>query len=101
MHNAADGTCVIDVFHKDGVSHDYGNFRQILTAAASVVSQCVQENSDHVGGYVRDIGKDSSQLRLGRATTQVTRCRLTRKKLIIMQGFLKTLSSSSAPTNQR
>lgn len=58
MNDPADGICVIDIFHKDGTRYDYSNFRQILTAAASVVLQCVRENPNHLGGYVRDIGKE-------------------------------------------
>ncbi len=65
---------MIDIFHKDGVTYDHCNFRQILTAAASVVFRCVREDLNYKGGYIRDIGKGTLRLGPGRAARQLTGC---------------------------
>jgi len=52
----ADGTCVIDIFHKGGTISDTGNFNQIRYATLTIFDECVQMSQAWSGGYVRDVG---------------------------------------------
>ena len=52
-----DGTCVIDIFHKDGSTSDAASFLEISRAAKRVDNACVAKVSQRVqGGWIRDIG---------------------------------------------
>ena len=52
MH-AADGTCVIDVFQKDGATLDFATGQDISRAALRVINTCVSHNE---GGYLSGVG---------------------------------------------
>lgn len=56
----ADGTCVIDIFHKGGVTSDIGNISEIRNAAFAVFGECVQKSQVWSGGYVRDLGNSKN-----------------------------------------
>ena len=51
----ANGVCVYDIFHKDGVVGDVASFRQIKNAAADLYGTCLTGRTR--GGWVRDLGK--------------------------------------------
>ena len=53
---------MIDVFFKDGAVSDVITAERLSIAADVVVRQCVLRGADHSGGYIRDLGKKSSQL---------------------------------------
>lgn len=55
--SAADGTCVIDIFHRDGAVSDSASAHQLKEAASSVMRTCVHEGQTRSGGYIRDVGK--------------------------------------------
>ena len=53
-----DGTCVFDVFHKDGVSSDTTSYDQISRAAEKLYGSCVARGDQRTqGGWIRDLGK--------------------------------------------
>lgn len=52
----ADGSCVIDIFHKGGTISDTGNFSQIRDATFAILAECVQESQTWSGGYARYLG---------------------------------------------
>ena len=61
----ADGTCVIDIFHKDGVVSDKESYWGISKAAEKVYGQCVARGGQRSqGGWIRDIGKSQASLPL-------------------------------------
>ena len=62
---AADGLCVVDVFHKDGVTTDVGSGQQLLVAASKMITQCAQYGQHHEGGYLRDLGTTPCSVYLG------------------------------------
>ena len=58
-----DGTCVADVFLKDGVSAENATIGMITTAERRIRRSCLESGTKPPqGGYIRDIGKISSQL---------------------------------------
>lgn len=52
----ADGSCVIDIFHRGGTISDTGNMSQIRDAAFAIFAECVQKSQTWSGGYARDLG---------------------------------------------
>ena len=57
----ADGTCVIDIFHRDGFASDAASFSAISRAAKRLDNACVAKRSQRVqGGWIRDIGMSIS-----------------------------------------
>ena len=53
----ADGTCVIDIFFRDGFASDVASLSEISRAAKIVDNACVARGSNRVqGGWIRDIG---------------------------------------------
>lgn len=56
-YQKADATCVIDIFHKDGVVSDTTSYRQISQAADRLNSNCVNGAGQRTqGGYISDLG---------------------------------------------
>lgn len=56
-----DGTCVIDVFHKDGVISDMASYSQISRAAERLYGDCVASGGQRTqGGWIRDIGQSAN-----------------------------------------
>lgn len=55
---------MIDMFHKDGVTHDYSTLREISKAASLTVFGCVRKSTGYSGGYIRDVGKHFQLLTL-------------------------------------
>ena len=52
-----DGTCVIDIFHKDGSASDAASFLEISRAAKRLDNACVARQGQRVqGGWIKDIG---------------------------------------------
>ena len=57
----ADGTCVIDIFHKGGVVVDTASYLLISRAAEKLYGNCVAIGAQRTqGGYIRDIGTHHS-----------------------------------------
>ena len=55
-----DGTCVFDIFHKDGVISDFSSHRDIYVAAERLYKTCVTRGGERPqGGYVSDLGEPS------------------------------------------
>ena len=53
----ADGTCVIDIFHRDGLVSDTASFLEISRAAKRLDTACVAKSDHRVqGGWIRHIG---------------------------------------------
>ncbi|KAF6219709.1 hypothetical protein HO133_003534 [Letharia lupina] len=56
-----DATCVIDIFHKDGVISDIASYQQISRAAESLYGVCVVRGGTRTqGGWIRDIGRQKN-----------------------------------------
>ena len=62
----ADGSCVVDVFHKDGpvgAVNDISNYRQISSAAEKLYGSCVARGGQRPqGGWIRGLGRSHSCL---------------------------------------
>ena len=57
-YTKADGTCVIDIFHKDGVVVDTATYQMISRAAEKLYGTCVAIGDQRTqGGYIRDLGE--------------------------------------------
>ena len=60
----ADGSCVVDVFHKDGAPssvNDISNYRQISSAAEKVYGSCVARGGQRAqGGWIGGLGRSHS-----------------------------------------
>lgn len=58
MKSLVDGTCVIDLFHKDGVIGDRATVTEINEAVWLVQEYCQRSRfRPPQGGYIRDVGR--------------------------------------------
>ncbi|KAM0801060.1 hypothetical protein BDR22DRAFT_962541 [Usnea florida] len=59
--SSPDGTCVIDIFLRDGFASDVASFSEISRAAKTLDNACVARVGVRVqGGWIRDIGRDKN-----------------------------------------
>lgn len=57
-YTKADGTCVIDIFPKDGVVVDTATYQTISRAAEKLYGTCVAIGDQRTqGGYISDLGE--------------------------------------------
>lgn len=59
--SSPDGTCVFDIFLRDGLVSERASFLEISSAAQLLDTACVARASHRVqGGWIRDIGRDGN-----------------------------------------
>ncbi|CAD6594488.1 MAG: hypothetical protein ASARMPREDX12_009109 [Alectoria sarmentosa] len=94
-----DGTCVIDIFHKDGVVSDVASYYQLSHAAESLYGACVARGGQRTqGGWVRDLAahhQEQDRIRSSLAKTAATKG--TSKNLVVVLSLYEPAVACFGP----